>query len=66
MFDYEKLRNEWKRQGFTDSEIANAIGLTAPRLSDKLKGKLKVELTGTQIVIICDLIEKPIDMFKKI
>jgi len=66
MFDYLKLRSSWKEKGFTDSEVAEKIGITAPRLSDKLNGKSNPELTGTQIAIICDLLEQPMDMFKKL
>lgn len=65
MFDYVGLRNEWKVAGYTDAEIAKKIGISPARLSDKLRGKIKTELTGTQIITICELLNKPMDTFKK-
>ena len=65
MFDYVGLRNEWKIQGYTDGEVAKEIGITPARFSDKFRGKSSIEFTGTQILKICELINKPMDDFKK-
>lgn len=65
MFDYVSLRNTWKLKGYTDAEIAKEINITPARLSDKFRGKSSPELTGSQIVKICDLLNRPMDSFKK-
>ena len=62
-FNYELLFNEVKRKGIKQSYVAKVIGMTDSSLSRKLNGKQGIELTGSQVAMICSLIQSPLDMF---
>ena len=62
-FDYEKLFGEARRKRITQTEIAETLGITQTTLSRKMTGKAPMELTATQVVLICEMLESPIDMF---
>jgi len=61
MYNLEKMRIEWRRQGFKVQEIARTIGIAAPSLSRKISAGYKV--TPLQATLICARIQKPMAMF---
>ena len=63
MFNYQKLREEWRRNGYSNKDIAKKIGMHEQTLSKKYRGELPLELSATEVAIICGLIESPMDMF---
>ena len=62
-FDYEKLFGELRRKRYTQTEVAKMLGISEVTLSRKITGKVKMELTATQVVMIAELLESPLDMF---
>ena len=64
MFNYDLLFTELKKKGFKQNVIATNISIDQNTLSKKILNKTTQELTGTQIAIICEMLQSPIDMFK--
>ena len=59
--NYHLLLAECKRKGYTQKRVAEIIGMSEKNLSErKSTGK---ELTGSQVAMICSLIQSPLDMF---
>ena len=65
MFNYDLLFTELKKKGFKQNVIATNISIDQNTLSKKILNKTTQELTGTQIAIICEMLQSPIDMFKR-
>lgn len=63
MVDLKKMKAEWRGKGYTDKEVAQAIGIRPDSLCSKLKGRRTQELSATQLVVICEMLESPLDMF---
>ena len=64
MFNYDLLFTELKKKGFKQNVIATNISIDQNTLSKKILNKTTQELTGTQITIICEMLQSPIDRFK--
>ena len=64
-FKFDKLRKEWQRQGFRDKDVARMIGITPPALSNKIRGITPREISTTQLALICEQLEVPINQFFK-
>lgn len=62
-FNYALLFSEIERKGMKQSVIAKAIGMSETNFSLKKTGKIDVELSGTQLAIICEFLGSPMDMF---
>lgn len=63
MVDIKRMAHEWRRKGFKDEEVAEAIGMTPRGLKAKIWGEVTGELSATQNFVICDMIGSPYDMF---
>lgn len=63
MLNLKRMQEEWKDADITDEIIAEAIGMNVKSLRRKIKGDRTAELTTTQSYIICQMLEKPLDMF---
>ena len=64
-FNFNKLEQAWKNQGYSRKYIADYIGVTTESLYQKSKGKRTPELSVTQYAVICDLLEKDMKDFVK-
>ena len=62
-FNFDKMFGELRRKGITQNEVAKAIGITPTTLSRKMTGKAPMDLSVTQVVLICELMETTIEMF---
>ena len=62
-FNFDKMFGELRRKGITQNEVAEVIGITPTTLSRKMTGKAPMDLSVTQVVMIAELLESPLDMF---
>lgn len=56
-FNYLKLRGRIKEKGYTQSDVANEIGMTSGTLSDKLNNK--ATFNTKEVDNICKMLDIP-------
>lgn len=64
---YEKLFNDWKEKGITDTQMAKNIGLSVVNMSRKRKGHVQKDLLAHQFHTACHCMNvNPQDYIKEI
>lgn len=59
---FENVAEYIEEKGIKQTAIANAIGISAPSLNNKLKGK--TQLYAEEYLAICEFLDMPSDYFR--